>query len=346
MSTRAQKIRLGVFMLLATLLFFGSVVVLAGLKLWNPKDRYYVRFTESISGLEVGSTVKMKGVRVGQVEKIQIGSDVESVLVTLALEPNTPVPVDTRAVMTSIGITGLKFIELTGGSQRAARIPPNTSGSFIKEGQGTLESLTGKATDIAMKIEAVLNNLLRITDEENRTRFKRLLDDADQLASSWAEMATTNMPRVKRIIANVDRTTAALEKASASVARLADENAGHIRETLAASANAARSLQKVAVSLNPQATLNAITGAANSIKKRIDDPSITAAITSLQHATTRLSALSSELSKVVKQRDRQLGLVMENLDRASAHLKEFARTIKERPSLLLRGETRKERNVP
>ena len=346
MSTRAQKIRLGVFMILATLLFLGSVMVLAGLKLWNPKDQYYVRFTESISGLEIGSPVKMKGVRVGQVEKINIGNDVESVMVTLALQPQTPVPVDTRAVMTSIGITGLKFIELTGGSQRAARISPNTAQSLIKEGQGTLESLTGKATDIAVKIEAVLNNLLRVTDEDNRTRVKRLLDDVDQLAVSWGEMATANLPRVKRIVQNLDRTTGMLEKASGSVAKLVDESSANVHETLSASANAARSLQKVAQSLNPQATLSAITGAANSIKRRVDDPAISSAIGSLQNAATRLSTLTTQLSAVVRQRDRQLGLVMENLDRASVNMKEFTRTIKEHPSLLLRGETRKERNVP
>jgi phospholipid/cholesterol/gamma-HCH transport system substrate-binding protein len=346
MSTRAQKIRLGVFMIMATLLFLGSIMILAGLKLWNPKDRYYVRFTESISGLEVGSTVKMKGVRVGQVEKIKIGGDVESVQVTLALTPHTPVPADTRAVMTSIGITGQQFIELTGGTQRAPRIPPNTPGSFVQEGKGTLQSLTGKAEDIAMKMESVLNNVLRITDEEGRTRIKRLLDDADQLAVSWSDMATTNMPRVKHIIANLDRTTGLLEKASGSVAKLAEENAPHVREMLSSAAAAAHSLQKMAQSLNPQATLNAIAGAANSIKRRVDDPALSATIASMQTATNRLSALASELSRVVKQRDRQLSMVMENLDRTTANLKEFSRVIKERPSLLLRGETRKERNVP
>ena len=109
MSTRLQKIRLGIFMLLSFMLLFGSIAVLAGMKLWNPKDRYFIRFRESISGLEVGSTVKMKGVRVGQVESISIGRDVESVIVTLSLAPKTPITVDTRGIMTSIGITGLNI---------------------------------------------------------------------------------------------------------------------------------------------------------------------------------------------------------------------------------------------
>ena len=102
MSTRAQKIRLGVFLILALLLFVGAVGTLAGIKLLNPRDRYYVYFGTSVSGLEVGSTVKMKGVRVGQVEEIHIAKDVERVKVTLAMNPGTPITVDTRAIMTAI----------------------------------------------------------------------------------------------------------------------------------------------------------------------------------------------------------------------------------------------------
>jgi phospholipid/cholesterol/gamma-HCH transport system substrate-binding protein len=346
MSTRAQKIRLGVFMILATLLFLGSVGVLAGLKFWNPRDRYFVRFTDSISGLEVGSTVKMKGVRVGQVEQIKIGADVESVEVVLSINPTTPIPIDTEAVMTSIGITGLKFIELTGGSSKAKRLAPNTPQSHIKVGKSTLESLTGHATDIAVKTEALLNNLLRLTDEDNRVRVKRLLDNADRLMVAWEEMASTNRGRVKRILGNVDRTTGLMEKAGASVSRLADESAPNVREALAQAAGAARAVNKAVVGLNPQSTLNAISGAANSVKKRIEDPGISQAIGSLAAAANKISTLSVELGKVVRQRDRQLGSVLEHLDRASANLKEFSRQIKERPSLLLRGDTLKERKVP
>jgi phospholipid/cholesterol/gamma-HCH transport system substrate-binding protein len=210
----------------------------------------------------------------------------------------------------------------------------------------TLESLTGHATDIAVKMEALLNNLLRMTDEDNRTRVKRLLDDADRLMVAWEDMASANRGRVKRILGNVDRTTQLMERASGSVAKLADENAPHVRETLAAASNAAKSVQRAVANLNPQATLNAFTAAASSVKKRVDDPAITGAVASLSSAAQKLATLSVELGKVVRQRDRQLGSILEHLDRASANLKEFARQIKERPSLLLRGETLKERKVP
>ena len=93
MTTRAQKVRLGVFMILALVLLLGTVGTLAGLKLWNRKDRYYVQFQESVSGLDNGSTVKMKGVPVGQVEKISIGADPPSDINVLIEIPQGGVPV-------------------------------------------------------------------------------------------------------------------------------------------------------------------------------------------------------------------------------------------------------------
>ena len=346
MTTRMQKLRLGVFMILAMLILVGSVVTLAGLKLWNPRDRYFVRFQESISGLEVGSTVKMKGVRVGQVEQIIIGRDVQSVIVTLSLTPRTPITEDTRAVMTAIGITGLKFVELTGGSSRSPRIEPNTQQSIIRAGSSTLQTLTGKATDIALKMEGLLNNLLNITSEGNQVRISRLLEDTDRTMVTWNEIAQENKGRFKRILVNVDRTTSLLERASGTVAKLAQDNSAHVREALSSAATAARSLSKAVQDLRPQQTLGAITAAANSVTKRVNDPAITQALKSIGTSANRMKALVDQLGKVVDHRDRQIGTIMRNLDRASEHLKEFARSIKDRPSLLLRGETRKERPVP
>jgi len=346
MSTRAQKIRLGVFMILALLIFLGSVGTLAGIKMFNPRDRYKIRFKESVSGLEVGSTVKMKGVRVGQVEKIRIAEDVESVEVTLALEPGTPITRDTRAIMSAIGITGLQFVELTGGSARSPRIPPNTDRSYIKPGASTLQTLTGKAESIAIKMEAVLNNLLRITGEGNQVRVRNLLEHADRLAVTSEAVVSENRQQIRHIIAGLDHTARALEKGANRLRRLVDDNSDLLSQALAAASGAATSLDRAIRNVNPQGTLKAITGAARSLRRRVDDPRIGKLVASLDGAAGRLSALTGELARVVRDRNRQLGAIMKNLDRASGYLKDFSRAIKERPSLLLRGETVKEKDLP
>ena len=348
MTTRAQKVRLGIFMLLALLLLLGGVATLAGLKLWNPKDRYSVRFAESVSGLEAGSTVKMKGVRVGQVEKIKIDAkDVSTVVVTLALDPKTPVKTDTRAVMTAIGITGLKFIELTGGSAQAPRLKPNTRESVIPPAASALQSLTGKAEHIAKKMELVLNNLVPLTDASNRARVRQLLDNANQMLRNFADVADEgSRKRIQRILANVDRMTITLDRAARQLSKLTAANSQRLSSTLAAAESAARSLDRATRKFRPQATLNEISAAARAMKKRIEDPALTSAVASMNKAAVKISVTTGDMQKLVRRRDRQLERILSNLDSASSNLKSFARSIKERPSLLLRGQTRKEREVP
>ncbi len=346
MSTRSQKIRLGVFMILALLLFLGSVGTLAGIKMFNPRDRYFIRFTTSVSGLETGSVVKMKGVRVGQVENVKIGTDVESVLVTLAMDPGTPITEDTQAVMTAIGITGLQFVELSGGSARSKRVPPNTDKSFIKSGSSVLQSLTGKATSIALKMEGLLNNLLAITTEPNRVRITSILKNTDALILSGREVVEGNTKKINRIFVSLDRATRATERAAKTLNKVIQENSDDLTDALQSAARAARGIDKAVAAIRPQATLNSITKAAHSLRKRVADPKIDEAVSALSVTAKRLSGLSGNLSSVVRARDRQLATMLKDLNSAAAYIKEFSRAIRERPSLLLRGDTMKEKRIP
>lgn len=345
MATRSQKIRLGVFMLLSFLLLFGSVGVLAGLQLWNPRDHYFVRYKESVSGLEIGSAVKMKGVRVGRVDSVTVAKNTESVIVNLALDPETPVTVDTEAVVASIGITGLKFVELTGGTAKSKRVDPNTKTSEIKAGASIMQTLTGKATDIATKMEAVLNNVLALTSKDNRERITKLLDNTTKLTGTLADIAEQNKKRVRRILAHVDRTTGALERAAASMNKLVTDVVPPIKSTLAAAANASNAVARITQKLKPQAALNEITRAAAALRKRIEDPAITKALEALRESSAMVGKLSKDVSGLVQRSGRKVGSILGNLNAAARHFKAFSRSIRERPSLLLRGETLKEREI-
>lgn len=345
MATRAQKIRLGLFMLLSFILFFGSIGILAGMRLWNPRDVYRVNYTESISGLEVGAAVKMKGVRVGRVETIAVSEDAESVVVTLALKPNTPVTIDTKAVVTAIGITGLKFIELTGGRAKSERIKPNLSTSTIKSGESMLQSLTGKASDIATKMEAVLNHSLAFLNESNRVRLEKLLDNTNRLVVAYADIGEKNKAKIGRILASVDRTSRTVDKTAQEGHRLVKEIAPTIKRTFVAAQNAANTVSHTMESLRPQSTLNAITKTATAIRKRIDDPRITNALKALSDAGEMVSVFSKEAITLVGRSNRRVSKILANLAETSRNFKELSRSLRERPSLLLGGKTLKERKI-
>lgn len=72
MTTRSQKVRLGVFVVVSSAIVIAVFITLAGIKLMEESDMYKVQFDETVSGLEIGAQVKYNGVRVGQVASITI----------------------------------------------------------------------------------------------------------------------------------------------------------------------------------------------------------------------------------------------------------------------------------
>src|SRR5438270_14099336 len=78
---------------------------------------YRIHFTEAVSGLAVGDSVKYRGVDVGTVKAMAIDSaDPRLVQVEISVRKDAPVKTDTRATLEHKGLTGGVFIELDGGS--------------------------------------------------------------------------------------------------------------------------------------------------------------------------------------------------------------------------------------
>jgi phospholipid/cholesterol/gamma-HCH transport system substrate-binding protein len=321
MATPAQKKRLGAFLLL--LLVAGVVGI--GTLIWqhvrNPKDRYFVRFRESVSGLEVGTTVKMRGVAVGQVERVAIGSDGESVIVTLALQPGTPVPTDTGALLSAIGVTGLKFVELTGGTGAAPRIPPNTERSIIQAGESTLATFRGRASTIAYKMDLAQRNVARLTGEEVRGRVRRLQKNARRLVDTVEGL---DRGRWQRILKRVDRTTKSLDRASVVVNKLMDENRGLADQTRGSLTAAAESVERILKRLRPEASMAAVERALDAASRRMDTLGLAGTARSLEATAARAAALAEQLGKSMELRSAEWDRVKEHLRRAGFFLRELA----------------------
>ena len=73
MSTKANPTLIGVFVLGAILIAFGAVVFFGSADLFAKKQTYVSYFTQSVSGLAVGSNVKFKGVNLGKVTRVLLG---------------------------------------------------------------------------------------------------------------------------------------------------------------------------------------------------------------------------------------------------------------------------------
>ncbi|MBV8587637.1 MAG: MCE family protein [Verrucomicrobia bacterium] len=73
MSRKANPTLIGVFVFGAILIAIGAVVFFGSANFFAKRRTYVSFFTQSVSGLSIGSNVKFKGVTVGKVTKVLIG---------------------------------------------------------------------------------------------------------------------------------------------------------------------------------------------------------------------------------------------------------------------------------
>jgi phospholipid/cholesterol/gamma-HCH transport system substrate-binding protein len=193
MPNKAQKVRVGVFVIISMVLLGIVLVVFGGLRFWSPRDHYFVELRDSVYGLEKGAKVYLNGIHVGDVTELEVAPhDLRKVIAEIAIERGTPIRSDTRALLQYAGITGLKEIDLRGGSLVAAALPP---GSTISQGETTLDRLERQAKTIADRsaelmdrAQKLVDNLVELTEPSD---YKGMLADTRTAAKNLAAMSKT-----------------------------------------------------------------------------------------------------------------------------------------------------------
>lgn len=337
--TRAQKVRLGAFVVSASALFLGVGLVLAGLKIWERRDVYTTRFTESVSGLEVSAPVKYRGLRVGAVQDMHIAEDDPNAIeVTLALEPGTPLYAGTKAMLDMGGLTGLKSINLVPGDSTGVLIEP---GSTLEAGPSLVHRVTGQAEQIIVKIEMVANQLARWTSDENRMRMEKLIDDVDKLATDADLFVADNREGFKTTVENVGRAAAAVAAAAAEAERTLEQARAEALATLEEAQKTIREARRPLKAIDEKEVALAVTTARQAIEKldrRLSDQELGKAIEDLLVSLKHLTVLIENVDLSVRAGREDFVSSLSNLQEATEDIREFSRIIAQDPSTLVVGK--------
>jgi phospholipid/cholesterol/gamma-HCH transport system substrate-binding protein len=168
MESRINYTIVGIFvvLLLAGLISFVYWLGKYGYK--QEHDYYYVYMVESVSGLSSEASVKYRGVEVGIVEKMGLNpKNSEEVELLLKLKHGTQIKVDTRATLKSFGITGLAFVELTGGRKDAPLLARGDTIPIIPAVPSTYARLDESLTVLAGKLARALDKIDQLLSEQN-----------------------------------------------------------------------------------------------------------------------------------------------------------------------------------
>lgn len=328
------------FLTVAGVLFGVTLVVFAGISMFDSKDRYHVLFSESVSGLELGSPVKLRGVHVGQVSRVQLNpNNVEQVKVTVLLDTGTPIKEDTAAVLQMQGITGLKYVELLEGTRKAKPLKPD---GFIKEGASLVTRVTDRAESLTMKADMVLDNLLVLTGEHNQKAVAETLTYVANMASRIDEMSA-NLNQIIAQIAtllqdNRDPINGVLSSAE-DVTKQVDQMVGNANSLII-------DLRRVIKDVELKTTVAGIDETNQMIQRQFEGVDLGGTINSVTVTLASMQLVLEQLTRMMGQNQEELRATMYNLRLATQSIKEFSRQVEERPSSLVFEQKPKKRKLP
>ena len=179
----------GLFVVLFTALaiYFAFWLAKSGLNDTN-YNRYIAYFSESVDGLNKDSTVKLNGVNVGRVTQISISSKyLSKVRVDMAISKSVKITKDMFAILKSQGLTGLRYINIEGGTSKEY-IKPNSDKSIIKTKVSMLANMSNTLPQTLDKLLIFGDKLDKLLSKENLDNLSKILNNGVEVTKKAAEI--------------------------------------------------------------------------------------------------------------------------------------------------------------
>lgn len=202
MDTKINFFKIGLFISTFFILLVLAILWLGKYGLENKKfDEYSIYFSESISGLNVGSTIKYMGYEVGTVKDIKINSkNSEEIKIDVQIQKGTPIKEDNFAMLGNLGITGLKYIELKGGSNESNLLAENEFGvKIIQSKKSALTNFVDSSADITKEIVILLAQAKKILNDENIENFSSIMNSGQKSMENIESFASYLIQNEKKL---------------------------------------------------------------------------------------------------------------------------------------------------
>lgn len=226
MESKSNEIKVGVMIFAAIVILAIFLFVIFGVNFTKDTKEYQTSISY-IGGIAEGSLVKFGGMNVGLVSEIRLPDpEKEQTKINLKLNVNqkTPVRVDSKAFVTSVGITAEQHVEITPGSPDAPLLP----GGSVLEGKEVL-SFTQMAEplgELSAQMQELMDRVNAIFDEENREHFASIIENTDKLLMEGGG-------EFVRLVQNLEKLTANLTEVSQDLNKLMEKNSETFDKTLA-----------------------------------------------------------------------------------------------------------------
>jgi phospholipid/cholesterol/gamma-HCH transport system substrate-binding protein len=282
MSAPTNRWKLGAFVAAGLLVGVAAVVLLTAQAMRTVTVTYTSYFDEAVTGLDVGSPVSYRGVKIGNVSAIDVAPDRRHVEVSYTLGAKVlkrlklagtstgkttkiTIPPDLRVQIATTGLTGAKYLQLdffdTGGTPPPALpfpVPENyipATPSAMKNLEDSVLRAVEQLPSLVRELSGMVGRVSALLDDVSRRglpgKAVATLDNTDHLLAS-ARATLAKADRLLERLDGDDGLLSSVKRSSESLGDLAgprlgasiEETGRDLRETAATLRQVLEALQR------------------------------------------------------------------------------------------------------
>lgn len=198
--------RLGIFFALALVVAVVILEMIGGADFFKVGYQITSSF-KNAQELKKGDLVKMAGVEIGRVEKVELQSDANVTAlakVSMKIKGDYQIKTDSKAIIKFTGLMGQNFVSIEGGSPRAAKVTP---GSALESAeQPDLSSLMVKLENVASGVEGLTKSFST--------------DNISTLLGPLTDFIKQSAPELRALIFNLRQVSDNLAQGKGTVGKL------------------------------------------------------------------------------------------------------------------------------
>ncbi len=315
MKSKNEQALVGIFVIAASALLIGTVLAVSGT--FSGGGLHYHTYFKSAGGLVPGAVVRYAGMKAGKVDAVRVDpKDTTRIEIDFNVQDGIPIKTNSVAKISSLGALADNYVEVGTGTKDAPLAPtgselPSASSVSISD----LSEMIGSLTPVAQKVLENLNE--RLTELQlTLTRVNDLLNDKNRANISGSlenlnGMLSDSRPKLSATLTNV-------QGASAKISPLLDD----LKVTMKQANDTLAHVDAIAV------------------ENRQDIRQI---VTSLRETMLNASALLEQLKNTTDRNVDNIDTILTNISVTTENLKQLTDELKKRPSVLIRGNTVKDR---
>ena len=311
---RARTIREGSVGLLALL----GIVCFGFIALWlkgiNFRDKSYEIIGEfpNVNGIQVGDSVRYRGLKVGKIKTIQPGSNGVDVMMEI-FSDDLLIPKDATVKASSSGLIGETFIDIVPQTELASQALTMNPLSQNCDPQTIICNSDRLQGEPGITIDDLLPLMFRMTSLFSDPRFFDNLNAAVTNTSLAAGEVTELSREMSTVLGNIQQDFTSFSTAAEAITKVATDTSGQITTTA----------EKYQVTADQ---VNKLTRNLNTLLENNQD-NLVATLDSIKNTSDRLYGLTVQLDNTVASTDTKK--LVENLESLTANAADASANLKD-----------------